>query len=147
MPDTKPRRIDHVGIAVRDLEAAIETYSRVFGSAPARRENVREQRVEVAAFEIGESSVELLQGTEVDSVISRFVDRHGEGLHHVCFEVEDVDAAAGRLESSGFEIVSAPSEGSGGTRVVFVHPRSAHGVLLELVQYPDRARSSGRQET
>lgn len=127
-------RIDHIGIAVADLDSAIETFTGLLGAAPTRRQTVAAQRVQVAAFEMGESSIELLQGTDPDSVISKFVSSRGQGLHHICLQVDNLEACVARLRESGYEIVDAPREGMGGTRVAFVHPRSAHGVLIELVE-------------
>jgi methylmalonyl-CoA/ethylmalonyl-CoA epimerase len=136
----KVQKIDHIGVAVSDLEAAMETFTQLLGIPPRNKETIESQKVEVAVFEIGGSSVELLQGTVADSVISKFVARRGEGLHHVCVEVDDLDSALQRLQDAGMELADAPSEGADGSRVAFVHPRSAHGVLLELVEHPLRTR-------
>jgi len=128
-------KIDHIGIAVRDLEAAVQTYSRLFGVRPHHRETLASQEVEVASFRVGESTIELLEGTSSSSAISRFVARRGEGLHHVCFRVDDLDSAVKNLKEHGFQVVDVPREGVGGTRIAFVHPGSAHGVLVELVEH------------
>lgn len=127
--------LDHIGIAVADLEKAIDTYERLLGTPCYKRETVVQQRVETAFFRTGESKVELLAATKADSVIARYIAQKGEGMHHVAFEVADIDKELGRLQAEGFRVLSEePSEGADNKRVAFVHPKDNHGVLVELCQ-------------
>jgi methylmalonyl-CoA epimerase len=129
------RGIDHVGIAVRDLEAAVEHYRRTLGLEPAHRETVVDQGVEEVLFGVGTSYIQLLGALGPDTPVGRFLDRRGEGLHHVGYRVDDVGAALSELTEQGVPLVDdAPRPGSRGTTVAFVHPRGFAGVLVELVQ-------------
>ncbi len=126
-------RIDHLGIAVRDLGQAEGLFAALLGSQPRGREVVATEQVEVAFFEVGESRIELLQPTSPESPLQRAIDKRGEGVHHVCLAVEDIDAEVARLRAAGFQFVGdAPRPGAGGHRVAFIHPKSAGGVLVEL---------------
>lgn len=130
-------RIDHVGIAVDDLEAEVERYRRSFGMEPVHRERVEDQGVDEVLFAVGESYLQLLGSLGEDTPVGRFLARRGPGLHHVGYVVHDVAAALGRLRSAGVRLVDeSPRPGSRGTSVAFVHPSSAGGVLIELVQGP-----------
>lgn len=127
--------IDHIGIAVEDLEAAIATYEKLFDSKCYKREVVEDQKVDTAFFKTGESKVELLGATDPDSVIAKYVARKGEGMHHVAFEVEDIHAELKRLEQEGFTLLNEePKPGADDKLVAFVHPKDNHGVLVELCQ-------------
>ena len=129
-------KIDHIGIAVRDLEAAIARYTALCNRGPAQLEEVAAQKVKVAMFEVGESGVELLMATAPDSPIAKFIDKRGEGIHHVCFKVANLEEALARMSAAGMEIISSASgEGAGGSRVAFLHPKSLMGVMIELVEY------------
>jgi methylmalonyl-CoA epimerase len=129
-------KIDHIGIAVRDLDAAIARYTALCDRGPDHLEEVTSQKVKVAMFNVGESRIELLMATAPESPIAKFIDKRGEGMHHVCFKVPNLNAALKRLEKSGMEIISgAGGEGAGGSRVAFLHPQSAMGVLIELVEH------------
>jgi methylmalonyl-CoA/ethylmalonyl-CoA epimerase len=130
-------RIYHLGYAVEDIEAASRFYSENFGVEPGETELVEEQHVVATTFSVGESMIELVQPTRPDSPVGRFLERRGEGVHHVAYEVEDIEAALRELKRSGVELVDEePRVGAGGTRVAFVHPKSAFGVLTELVELP-----------
>ncbi len=132
-------RIYHLGFAVEDLEAAARFYSENFGAEPTEPEVVEEQGIVATTFRVGESMIELVQPTRPDSPVGRFLERRGEGVHHVAYEVEDLEAALRELKRSGVELVDEePRRGAGGTRVAFVHPKSAFGVLTELVELPGR---------
>jgi methylmalonyl-CoA/ethylmalonyl-CoA epimerase len=132
-------RIYHLGFAVEDLEAAARFYSENFGAEPTEPEVVEEQGIVATMFRVGESMIELVQPTRPDSPVGRFLERRGEGVHHVAYEVEDLEAALRELKRSGVELVDEePRRGAGGTRVAFVHPKSAFGVLTELVELPGR---------
>lgn len=128
-------RVDHVGIAVNDLDAAIAFYERTFGVKLAHREVVSEQGVEEAMFRVGESWIQLLQPTGPDTPVGKFVAKRGEGVHHVGYGVSDLKAVLEHLKAEGIQLIDAePRPGSRGTMVAFVHPRSVGGVLVELVQ-------------
>ena len=130
-------RIYHLGYAVEDIEAASRFYSENFGVEPGETEVVEEQGVVATMFWIGESMIELVQPTRPDSPVGRFLERRGEGVHHVAYQVDDLEAILEELRSNGVELVDEePRVGAGGTRVAFVHPKSAFGVLTELVELP-----------
>jgi methylmalonyl-CoA/ethylmalonyl-CoA epimerase len=127
--------IDHVGIAVDDLEAAIEHYHRTLGVKPAHRERVDDQGVEEVLFVAGGSFIQLLGALRPDTPVGRFLETHGPGLHHVAYRVGDVAAALEHLRSEDVRLIDeAPRRGSRGTLIAFVHPKSMGGVLAELVQ-------------
>ncbi len=127
--------IDHVAIAVRDLEAAIDWYQPVFGGEVAHRERVEPDGVEEALLAVAESYVQLLTPTRRDSPVARFLDRRGEGLHHVAYRVDDCAAALQRAVAAGAKAIDeVPRTGSRGTTVAFLHPAGAFGTLIELVQ-------------
>ncbi len=127
--------IDHIGIAVKDLEAAIKTYETILNRKCSKREVVESEKVETAFFQTGESKVELLGATQPDSVIAKYTVKKGEGLHHVAFEVDDIHAELERLRSEGFTILNEqPKNGADNKLVAFVHPKDNNGVLVELCQ-------------
>jgi methylmalonyl-CoA/ethylmalonyl-CoA epimerase len=128
-------QIDHVGIAVRDLDAATDEYRAAFGVEPAHRERVQEQGVDEVLFAVGTSYIQLLGALGPDTPVGRFLERRGEGVHHVGYRVTDVASTLERLGRAGLRLVDeAPRRGSRGTMVGFVHPNSFRGVLVELVQ-------------
>src|SRR5260221_14258963 len=119
-------RIDHLGIAVRDLAAARRTFEALLGAKALGEETVPSEAVRVAFFRVGESSFELLEPTAETSAVAKFLEKRGEGIHHVCLAVDDVDAEVERLRGQGFQFVGdAPRPGAGGWRVAFIHPKSA----------------------
>jgi len=127
--------IDHIGIAVKDLEKAVETYEKLLNKKCDKREFVESEKVETAFFNTGESKVELLGGTTPDSVINKYIDKNGEGIHHVAFEVDDIHAELERLRAEGFTVLNEqPKDGADDKLVAFVHPKDNHGVLVELCQ-------------
>ncbi|HYF11093.1 MAG TPA: methylmalonyl-CoA epimerase [Actinomycetota bacterium] len=127
--------IDHVGIAVEDLETAVESYAAALGLSPSHRERVEAQGVEEVLFAVGGSYVQLLSALGPDSPVGRFLARRGPGVHHVAYRVPDVAAALDDLRARGVRLVDeAPRPGSRGTTIAFVHPASMEGVLVELVQ-------------
>lgn len=127
--------IDHIGIAVADLDKAVETYEKLLNSPCLKRERVDTEKVETAFFEAGESKVELLGATEPDSVIAKYVKKKGQGLHHVAFEVDDIHAELKRIQSAGFTLLNTePKIGADNKWVAFVHPKDNEGVLVELCQ-------------
>ena len=127
--------VDHVGIAVEDLEAAVERYRSIFGLEPAHREVVQSQGVEEVLFRVGTSYVQLLGALGPDTPVGRFLAKRGPGVHHVAYRVADVAAALDRLRAEGVRLVDeVPRPGSRGTTIAFVHPQDLGGVLVELVQ-------------
>jgi len=127
--------VDHVGIAVNDLSAAVEEYRAAFGVEPAHRERVEDQGVEEVLFPVGTSYIQLLGALGPDTPVGRFLDRRGEGIHHVGYRVEDVRQALTSLRAAGVPLIDeSPRPGSRGTTVAFVHPKGMRGVLVELVQ-------------
>ena len=132
------QKIHHLGYAVEDLEAASRLYRERFGARLEEPEMVADQGVRAAMFRVGESRIELLEPTGPDTPVGKFLAKRGEGLHHVAFQVEDIEATLGELGRDGVELIDEePRVGAGGTRMAFVHPRSVHGVLTELVEPQD----------
>lgn len=127
--------IDHIGIAVKDLEKAVAIYERLLNKPCSKREMVESELVETAFFDTGESKVELLGSTSPDSVIAKYIAKKGEGIHHVAFEVTDIYAELERLRAEGFTILNEqPKDGADNKLVAFVHPKDCNGVLVELCQ-------------
>ena len=131
----RPSQIDHVGIAVADLDAAVERYRATLGLEPAHRERMEDQGVEEVLFEVGASFVQLLGALGPDTPVGRFLERRGEGVHHVGYRVDSVAEALEQLRAKGVRLIDeAPRRGSRGTTIAFVHPKDMGGVLVELVQ-------------
>jgi len=131
------RRLDHLGIAVKDLDAARADYVDRLGFTEVERESLPAQGVEVILLDGGNCRVELLAPLGEDSPIARFLDKRGEGLQQAAFEVADMKAALAALAERGIQPLSPPSIGAGGLNICFLHPKDTHGVLLELVEYPE----------
>jgi methylmalonyl-CoA/ethylmalonyl-CoA epimerase len=130
----EPHGIHHLGVAVDDLDGAVETYERLFGARLERRETVEEQGVEAASLRIGSDRVELLASLGEDTPVGRFLSNRGPGMHHVAYEVDDVGAALDELAADGAELIDErPRQGLFGLQVAFVHPDAVHGVLAEIV--------------
>lgn len=128
------KKIDHIGIAVNELESAIKTYT-TMGFEYEKTEEVDDQKVRTAFFKVGESHVELLEATDPSSPIAKFLDRRGPGIHHICVEVDDLDEALATYKSEGIRMAQEePSIGAGGHRIAFVHPKATGGVLIELLE-------------
>ena len=133
--DAAPGRLDHVGVAVRSLEDALAPYENGLGLTVTEIEEVPSEKVRIAFLPVGETRLELLEPTADDSPIARFLERRGEGIHHLCFQVDDIEAALERFKKAGVALVDEkPRAGAGGTRVAFIHPRGMAGVLVELVE-------------
>ena len=129
------KKIDHIGIVVKDIEAALKVYRDALGLELTRVEFVPEQAVKIAFLPTGESEIELVQPTTDDSGIARYLAKRGEGVHHICLEVDDIEATLAQMAAQGLEMIDQkPRVGSGGQKYAFVHPRSAHGVLIELYE-------------
>jgi methylmalonyl-CoA/ethylmalonyl-CoA epimerase len=130
-------RIDHVGIAVRSIEQAARLYTEGLGLALARTETVESQGAKVGFLPLGESEIELLEPLGAECSVAQCIEKRGEGVHHICVAVDDIRAAMAQMRAAGARLLSEePQPGAGGCLVVFVHPKSASGVLLELRQKP-----------
>lgn len=133
------RRIEHIAVAVKDVEASTRLFETLLGKHGSDIETLPEERVKVAFFELEGSRLELVQGIDSDNPMSTFIERRGEGLHHICLEVENLSETLRLLDAAGFPLIDAvPKLGSRGTRVAFIHPKGCHGVLIELVEQPSR---------
>jgi methylmalonyl-CoA epimerase len=131
-------RVDHIGVAVEDLDAAIALHERAYGMAVAHREVVDEQGVEAVLLDVGENHVELLRPLGEETPVGRFLASRGPGLHHVAYQVADVDAALATLRERGLRLIDQqPRTGIRGSRVAFLHPAASGGVLTEIVQPPE----------
>lgn len=128
-------RIDHIGIAVRNMASSNELFRQLLGEAHYKIETVETEKVATAFFHIGESKIELLEATDPDSPIAKYIEKRGEGIHHLAFEVADIRAEMERLEKEGFVPINRePKRGADNKWVAFLHPKSTNGVLVELCQ-------------
>ena len=128
-------RIDHIGIAVNDLDAAAQLYGGSFDMAEQHRETVEEQGVEAILLEVGEGHIELIKPLSDDTGVAKFIAKNGEGMHHVAYQVDDIEAALERVREAGLRLIDeTPRTGIRGSRVAFLHPKSTGGVLTEIVQ-------------
>lgn len=126
-------KLEHIGIAVKSLETAVPVYEKLLNSPCYKTELVETEKVNTAFFRQGESKIELLESTSPDGVIARFIEKKGEGLHHIAFAVEDIEAEMKRLQEEGFVLLNEkPKPGADNKLVCFLHPRHTHGVLVEL---------------
>lgn len=131
-------RIAHIGIAVKDAETALKFYKKSLGLEASHIEIVESQQVKTVHIPIGDSSIELLESTSPDGVIAKFVEKRGEGIHHIAIEVPNIVEALAQMKGEGYRLIDeTPRKGANGSLIAFVHPRSTHGVLLELCQHPD----------
>ncbi|MCY2686490.1 methylmalonyl-CoA epimerase [Salinimicrobium sp. TH3] len=129
------KKIEHIGIAVKDLEAANELYAKLLQTESYKSEKVKSEGVETSFFKTGDSKIELLAATSEDSAIAKFLAKRGEGIHHIAFEVDDIKAEIKRLKEEGFELISQRAKkGADNKLVAFLHPKSANGVLVELCE-------------
>ncbi len=128
------KKIDHIGIAVSNLEEAIKIYESL-GFKVAETEEVEDQKVRVAMIPVGESRIELLEATSPESAIAKFIEKRGEGIHHIAINVENIEEALKKAKDAGIKLIDEkPRIGAGGKKVAFLHPKSLKGVLLELVE-------------
>lgn len=129
------KRINHIGIAVKHLGISSELFSVLFEQPQPHTETVTEQKATIAFYPVGESSFELIESTSPDSSIAKFIDKRGEGIHHICLEVDDIRAEIERLKGHNFQFIQQePTAGGDGYWVAFIHPKSANGVLIELCE-------------
>jgi methylmalonyl-CoA epimerase len=128
-------RIDHIGIVVHDIQEALKAYETALGLPLKEVVEVPSQKVQVAFLPVGESNVELVQPLTDDTGIAKFLEKRGEGIHHICLEVEDIDAALARLKAHQVSLIDEVARQGAHGRVAFVHPKGMHGVLVELVEH------------
>lgn len=128
-------KVEHIGIAIKDLTNSNDLFTKLFGEAPYKVESVESEGVSTSFFKCGETKIELLEATRPDSPIAKFIEKRGEGIHHIAFEVEDIHAEMKRLANEGFTILNKePKKGADNKLVCFLHPKTTNGVLVELCQ-------------
>ncbi len=128
-------KLEHIGIAVKNLEASNELFRVLFDTPHYKVESVESEHVSTSFFKTGESKIELLEATDPNSPIAKFIDKKGEGVHHLAFEVVDIDFELKRLQAEGFQLIhETPKDGADNKRIAFLHPKSTNGVLIELCQ-------------
>jgi len=131
----KMNKIEHIGIAVKNIESANSLYEQLLGVAPYKQEMVESENVLTSFFKVGESKIELLEGKGEDNAISKFIEKRGEGMHHIAFAVDDIYKSMEELKEKGFRLLmDEPKKGADNKLICFLHPKSANGVLVELCQ-------------
>ena len=129
------KKIEHIGIAVKNIENATKIYTSLLGSSPYKMEEVKSEGVKTSFFKTGDSKIELLEATNPDSPIAKFIEKRGEGVHHIAFAVDDIESEIARLKREGFIVLNeTPKKGADNKLVAFLHPKSTTGVLVELCQ-------------
>jgi methylmalonyl-CoA/ethylmalonyl-CoA epimerase len=127
--------VEHIGIAVKDIAASNELFTKLFNTAPYKSESVESEGVMTSFFRINQTKIELLEATKEESAIAKFIEKKGEGIHHIAFEVEDIYAEMKRLENEGFTLLNPePKRGADNKLVCFLHPKGTNGVLVEICQ-------------
>jgi len=128
-------KIEHIGIAVKNIEQSNDLFTKLFGKTPYKLEKVASEGVSTSFFQLGDSKIELLEATDENSPIAKFIEKKGEGIHHIAFEVPDIHAEMKRLQSEGFTLLSEqPKKGADNKLICFLHPKGTNGVLIELCQ-------------
>jgi methylmalonyl-CoA/ethylmalonyl-CoA epimerase len=128
-------KIEHLGIAVRNIEASLEIYEKLLNQKCYKTESVESEGVKTAFIQIGETKIELLEATRPDSPIGKFLEKKGQGIHHIAFDVTDIEAEIKRLQGEGFELIhQSPKDGADNKLIAFLHPKSTDGILVELCQ-------------
>jgi len=129
------RKIEHIGIAVKSLQNAVPLFEKLLNTNCYKTEEVISEHVQTAFFRTGDTKIELLESTDPNGVIARYIEKKGEGIHHIAFEVDDIEAEMERLKNEGFELLhQVPKNGADNKRICFLHPRGTNGVLVELCQ-------------
>lgn len=129
------KKIEHIGIAVKDLKASNDVFAKLFGTPHYKTESVESEGVNTSFFKTGPNKIELLEATNPDSPIAKFIEKRGEGIHHIAFAVDDIEADIERLIKEGFTVLNkTPKKGADNKLVAFLHPKSTNGVLIELCQ-------------
>jgi len=129
-------KIDHIAIAVNDVESAVKQYREAFGITDVEFETIETEGVKVAILHLSNGRIELMQPTNDNSPIKKFLEKKGEGLHHMALETDDIEGEVTRMEGCGIQFLGKIRPGSAGTKVIFIHPKSLHGVLAELCSHP-----------
>ncbi|GFN41060.1 MAG: methylmalonyl-CoA epimerase [Thaumarchaeota archaeon] len=129
-------KIDHIAIAVNDVESAVKQYREAFGVTDVEFETIETEGVKVAILHLSNGRIELMQPTNDNSPIKKFLEKKGEGLHHMALETDDIEGEVTRMEGCGIQFLGKIRPGSAGTKVIFIHPKSLHGVLAELCSHP-----------
>lgn len=130
------KRIDHIAVVVEDIERTLGVFRDALGLELSHTQSMPEQDVKIAFLPVGESEIELLEPLSADSGVARFLAKRGEGVHHICLEVEDIDAALAELKGKGMRLINKTAVAGAHGRVAFIHPKSTHGVLIELLERP-----------
>ncbi len=131
----KPTHIEHIGIAVRSLDQAIPFYERLLGTSCYAIEEVKDQRVKTAFFKLGQTKIELLESTDPEGPICKFIEKRGEGIHHIAYAVEQIEAALEKVTEEGIQLIDQrPRKGAEGLHIAFLHPKSTFGVLTEFCE-------------
>ena len=129
------KKVEHIGIAVKDLRKANQIFEKLFNQLNYKQEELTSEGVVTSFFKVGETKIELLEATSENSAIAKFIEKRGEGIHHIAFEVEDIDSEMKRLRAEGFQLIhQSPKDGVDNKRICFLHPKSTNGVLIELCQ-------------
>jgi methylmalonyl-CoA/ethylmalonyl-CoA epimerase len=135
-------KVEHIGIAVKDLSVSIPLFAKILNTQCYKTENVEDEKVKTAFFQKGETKVELLESFDTNGVISRFIDKKGEGMHHIAFAVKNIEEEMVRLKNEGFVLLhESPKKGADNKLVCFIHPKETNGVLIELCQEEDDCHS------
>lgn len=128
-------KVDHIGVAVKNLDETLKFYEDILGMKCHGTETIEEQKVKVAFLPIGDTEVELLESTEEDGPIAKYIEKRGEGIQHIAFRVDDIEKAIAAMKEKGMRMIDEkPRYGAGGAKIAFVHPKSTHGILLELCE-------------
>lgn len=128
-------KIEHLGIAVKDLKSSNQLFEKLLGSSPYKQESVESEGVTTSFFKVGESKIELLAATNPSSTIAKFIEKKGEGIHHIAFAVKNIESEIARLKSEGFVVINEePKPGADGKKICFLHPKTSNGVLIELCE-------------
>jgi methylmalonyl-CoA/ethylmalonyl-CoA epimerase len=129
------KQVEHIGIAVKDIKTSNALFKKLFGDEHYKMERVNSENVETSFFMVGSTKIELLEASSPDSAIAKFIEKKGEGIHHIAFEVDDIESEMTRLKSEGFTLLSEhPKNGADNKRICFLHPKSTNGVLIELCE-------------
>jgi len=129
------KKVEHIGIAVKDLNNANALFEKLFNQSHYKVEEVESEGVSTSFFKVGDTKIELLQALQADSPIAKFIEKRGEGIHHIAFEVDDIQSEMERLQAEGFELIHTEAkDGADNKKICFLHPKSTNGVLIELCQ-------------
>ena len=135
----KPTHIEHIGIAVEDLDTAIKFYEEVLGLECYAIEHVADQKVKTAFFQIGQTKIELLESTDPEGPIGKFIEKRGEGIHHIAFAAKELKSSLEELKTKGIKLIDEkPRPGAEGLNIAFLHPKATYGVLTELCEHPNK---------